>query len=189
MSVPIGGVIYWPQAIASAPSGYLVCDGRELSRATYATLFAALGTTHGAGDGITTFNLPDLRDRFVPGAGNSYAVAAQGGSATWTPGTHVHTLKNSTTNQGNHGHGTWTLDTQDTTPPTGLADIVGTLLNVLAPLAHQHITTGGVTREAGPDPSPPPHMHDLSGTMGSATAPTVSQLPPYTALYFLVRAL
>ena len=41
------------------PDGYLTCDGSAVSRTTYATLFQALGTTYGAGDGVTTFNLPN----------------------------------------------------------------------------------------------------------------------------------
>lgn len=47
----------------TAPSGYLVCDGTAYSRTTYANLFDAIGTTFGAGDGSTTFNVPDLRGR------------------------------------------------------------------------------------------------------------------------------
>jgi microcystin-dependent protein len=51
------------------PSGYLECDGGAVSRATYADLFAVLGTTWGAGDGVSTFNLPDLRGRAMIGVG------------------------------------------------------------------------------------------------------------------------
>lgn len=54
---------------ATPPSGWLVCDGSAVSRTTYATLFAAIGTTWGTGDGSTTFNLPDLRGRAPIGAG------------------------------------------------------------------------------------------------------------------------
>ena len=46
-----------------APTGWLICDGSAISRATYADLFAVIGTTYGTGDGSTTFNLPDLRGR------------------------------------------------------------------------------------------------------------------------------
>ena len=52
---------------SSAPSGYLKADGSAISRTAYAALFAAIGTTHGSGDGSTTFNLPDLRGEFVRG--------------------------------------------------------------------------------------------------------------------------
>jgi len=54
-------------AAAAAPSGYLMCDGAAHVRATYPTLFAQIGTTYGAGDGATTFNMPDLRGRFPVG--------------------------------------------------------------------------------------------------------------------------
>lgn len=55
----------------SAPSGYLFCDGSAVSRSTYSTLFAAIGTTWGAGDSSTTFNVPDLQNMFLRGSGAS----------------------------------------------------------------------------------------------------------------------
>lgn len=60
-SLPEGSTIngYW----TTAPSGYLLEDGAAVSRTTYASLFSAIGTTHGSGDGSTTFNLPDSRGR------------------------------------------------------------------------------------------------------------------------------
>jgi len=64
-SVPSGTVIN--VAMQTAPTGYLKADGTAVSRATYAALFAAIGTTFGVGDGATTFNLPDLRGEFVRG--------------------------------------------------------------------------------------------------------------------------
>ena len=63
--MPAGSVI--PYAGASAPTGFLLCDGSNVSRTTYATLFAVIGTTYGAGDGSSTFALPDLRGRVVAG--------------------------------------------------------------------------------------------------------------------------
>ena len=61
---PAGVVL--PFAGSAAPTGWLLCFGQAISRTTYAALFAAIGTAYGAGDGSTTFNLPDLRGR-VPG--------------------------------------------------------------------------------------------------------------------------
>lgn len=49
----------------SAPSGWLLCDGSAVSRSTYASLFSAVGITYGAGDSVTTFNLPDLKGRSI----------------------------------------------------------------------------------------------------------------------------
>lgn len=54
-------------AASSAPTGWLICDGSAISRATYATLFAVVGTTWGVGDGSTTFNIPDFRGQFLRG--------------------------------------------------------------------------------------------------------------------------
>lgn len=62
---PIGAVI--PYAGLSAPARWLFCYGQNVSRTTYAALFAAISTTYGAGDGSTTFTLPDLRGRVVAG--------------------------------------------------------------------------------------------------------------------------
>lgn len=64
-ATPVGTVIFVAQS--TAPTGYLKANGAAISRVTYATLFAAIGTTFGVGDGSTTFNLPDLRGEFVRG--------------------------------------------------------------------------------------------------------------------------
>lgn len=66
--VPVGSVFC--MATTTVPSGYLECDGSDVSRATYSTLFSAIGTTWGNGDGSTTFTLPDLRGEFVRGWSN-----------------------------------------------------------------------------------------------------------------------
>jgi microcystin-dependent protein len=55
---------------ATAPSGWLLCNGAAVSRTTYTALFAAIGISHGQGDGITTFNLPDYQGRFLRGVDN-----------------------------------------------------------------------------------------------------------------------
>ena len=67
--VPSGAVI--PFAGSIAPQGYLLCDGSEVSRADYPYLFDAIGTTYGEGDGSTTFNLPNLKDKFIEGSGTN----------------------------------------------------------------------------------------------------------------------
>jgi len=66
--IPVGMIA--PFAMSTAPTGWLECDGSAVSRATYADLFAALSTTHGSGDGSTTFNVPDLRGEFIRGWDN-----------------------------------------------------------------------------------------------------------------------
>jgi microcystin-dependent protein len=66
--LPAGAVMAF--AMNSAPAGWLAANGAAVSRSTYATLFAAISTTHGSGDGSTTFNVPDLRGIFVRGSGD-----------------------------------------------------------------------------------------------------------------------
>lgn len=71
-AIPAGAIFSFPTV--NAPSGFLECDGSALSRTTYASLFAVLGTTYGVGDGITTFNIPDLRGEFIRGFDNGRGV-------------------------------------------------------------------------------------------------------------------
>lgn len=84
---------------ANAPSGWLKCDGSAVSRTTYAALFTAIGTTYGAGNGSTTFNLPNFNGRTPIGVGtsgttgaSSHALASTGGQETHTHTTGNHTL-------------------------------------------------------------------------------------------------
>lgn len=90
--VPTGVIV--PFGAAVAPSGWLFCDGSLISRATFATLFATIGTSYGVGDGVNTFQLPDLRQRFPLGlaaSGTGNALGATGGSID-----HVHNLDTAT---------------------------------------------------------------------------------------------
>ena len=59
-------------------SGYLLCNGAAVSRTTYADLFGVIGTTYGAGDGSTTFELPNLTDRFIQGSGTAGTYKSAG---------------------------------------------------------------------------------------------------------------
>ena len=99
-AMPIGALIDF--AGATAPAGWALCFGQAISRTTFATLFALIGTTYGAGDGSTTFNLPDARGRVSAGKDDMGGVAAGrltaatiagGGSAVGkVGGAEVHTL-------------------------------------------------------------------------------------------------
>lgn len=65
----------WPYAGGGVPAGFLACDGSAVSRTTYSRLFGVISTTYGAGDGSTTFNLPDYRGRSLIGAGTGTKIA------------------------------------------------------------------------------------------------------------------
>ncbi|GAA5783928.1 hypothetical protein YWS52_02460 [Chitiniphilus shinanonensis] len=78
---PAGEVAYF--AMSTPPFGWLKCDGAAVSRTTYAALFAAIGTRFGAGDGTTTFALPDLRGEFLRGWDDGRGVDAGRGFGSW----------------------------------------------------------------------------------------------------------
>lgn len=81
-TLPIGAVISYGGL--NAPSNWLICDGSAISRTEYAELYSVLGTIYGAGDGSNTFNLPDLRDKFILGAGNNHISGETGGEEEHT---------------------------------------------------------------------------------------------------------
>ena len=84
-AVPVGAMVPWAGG-STAPARFLIADGSAVSRTTYADLFAAIGTTYGAGDGTTTFNLPDTRGRVIVGQDSSQTefdtVGETGGAKT-----------------------------------------------------------------------------------------------------------
>lgn len=77
-AVPAGAML--PYGGTAAPATWLLCDGANVSRTTYATLFAAIGTAYGTGDGSTTFGLPDMRGRVAVGKGTNTSVDTLGES-------------------------------------------------------------------------------------------------------------
>ena len=79
--VPVGAII--TSACINAPVGYLRCNGAALSRTTYATLFSQIGTRFGAGNGSTTFNVPDLRGEFLRGWDNGRGVDSGRTLGSW----------------------------------------------------------------------------------------------------------
>ena len=70
--IPPGTIIHY--AGRTVPSGYLICNGANVSRTDYAALFAAIGTIYGIGDGLTTFGLPNLNGRFLEGTTSTSEV-------------------------------------------------------------------------------------------------------------------
>lgn len=119
----------------SAPAGWLKANGAAVSRTTYAALFSAIGTTFGAGDGSTTFNLPDLRGEFPRGWDDARGVDSArvfGSAQTDAFQGHYHNLRLSDGTQvgydGGGGAGTANLRA-DGTPATPYAQAQEVLTN------------------------------------------------------------
>ena len=92
----------------TAPTGFLSCDGSAISRTTYATLFAAIGTTWGAGNGSTTFNVPDLRGMFMRGTGTNGTGSSSGAVGpsvgTYAADTYLNHSHTATSTDSGHTH-------------------------------------------------------------------------------------
>ena len=175
---PAGAIIMY--GAASAPTGYLKCDGSNVSRSTYADLFTAIGTTYGIGDGSLTFGIPNLESRFPIGydGGSSYALAGTGGAITDTPtlsGTNAGTAITEA-QMPSHTHdswgsgwptGTWTggTGTTQSSVTQGSGSLVST--STLRTLA----TGSGNT-----------HTHTWTGT---STA--VDTVPPYLVVNYIIK--
>ena len=106
---PIGSITAYTLAIS--PPGWLICDGAAVSRSTYASLFAIIGTTFGIGNNSTTFNLPNYLGAFLRGTGTngSYSGPALNTSQTHATQTHTHTASSVVTDPG-HTHTQTTLN-------------------------------------------------------------------------------
>ena len=165
---PTGALMMW--ATGTAPTGWLLCNGGEISRTTYATLFSVIGTTFGAGNNSTTFNVPDYRDRMPVGAGTLYAVAGIGGSKDAIVVAHSHTL----TDPG-HLHA-MNADGRDVAKRLGSdGSIDGTSQTAAAADANYSGSQNTGTSTTGITMS-------TSGTSG-----TNANMPPYMGIQFIIK--
>lgn len=113
VAMSVGVVMAWP--MTTVPSGWLECDGSAVSRTTYASLFAVVGTSYGTGDGSTTFNLPNYKDYFLRGfdaSGTDASSRTDRGDGTTgasvgtkqAGATESHTHTGTTDSSGSHSH-------------------------------------------------------------------------------------
>ena len=198
--IPTG--VIWEYGGATPPAGWLFCNGAAVSRATYAALFAIIGTTYGVGDNVTTFNVPDRRDRVGIGSGLTYTRGQTGGvvtATTSTDGAHnhtgntggtalttaqlpSHTHTGTTSTAGEHSH-TLPVVTGDGGSSATLNVVDRAITFGGAPTssagAHNHTFTTNATGDGNS------HSHTIS-TDGSHTH-TVSTLQPYLASTFIIK--
>jgi len=176
-ATPSGMLLMW--STATAPTGYLLCAGAAVSRTTYATLFAVIGTTFGVGDGATTFNLPDFRDRMPIGAGTTYALNASGGSADAVVVSHTHTTTNNLTFSGNalpgHSH---------SMPLNNGGSSSGSPTAVLP----SNVVPAYILNTASVSAGTP--SGTITGSVTNAStgvSATNANLPPYRGIYFIIK--
>ena len=170
--VNTGIIIPWSSA--SVPSGFLQCDGSNVSRSTYSALFAVIGTVYGAGDGSSTFGLPDLQDRCVLSKSNNKALASTGGAENVTCSGNVSVT----------------------------AAAANATLSIAQLAAHTH--TGGGRNVGNPqiEPGNPKHAgvaptgttgsgsghgHNITVNASSFTGDANSVLQPYLAVVYIIK--
>lgn len=185
--VPIGAMQMWGSA--TPPERWLICDGTPVSRTTYQGLFAVIGTTYGVGDGSTTFNIPDLRQRFPLGkaaSGTGSTLGSTGGAIdhTHSGGSHTHSISSggggTTSSDGSHAHGVGPFGA------TGIAQGFGSEPPT-AVLAHDGQTTFTTTSEGSHTHTL--GTHDHGGSTGSGSGGTTGTgNPPYLVTHFIILA-
>ena len=170
--LPVGGIILWSGSVAAIPANWALCDG--------------------------TSGTPNLMDRFVVGAGSTYAVAATGGAATVTLDTtqipaHSHTADGDLTaaSAGAHTHtfsattggaGAWSYSVRNSTSGNdGVASGNGAQIYTISQPDHTH-SVSGTTASNGA------HTHDITGSTANTGGGLAHEnLPPYYALAYIMR--
>lgn len=166
---------------ATAPSGWLICDGAAVSRTTYASLFAAIGTTYGAGNGSSTFNLPNLKGRVPVGRDTGQSEFDSLGE---TGGAKTHTLTEAEMPSHNHSASTGSAGSHTHQSRGYYSNASGAVGQRMAisryaisgdPLDNNSLQAAGA------------HTHTVSvGNKGGGGAH--NNLQPYIALNYIIKA-
>ena len=163
--IPTATIVPWTSA--SVPSGFLECNGAAVSRTTYSALFAIISTTYGAGDGSSTFNVPDLQDNVAMGKSGTKALASTGGAntvqSTGNIGGATANASITTSQLASHSHGTAVRGPQ-ASPGSGKTEAIN-----------------GSTGNTG---SGDGHSHNLSA---SFTGDSTSVVQPYLTLIYIIK--
>ncbi len=166
--IPTATIVPWSSA--SVPTGFLECNGQAVSRSTYSALFAIVGTTYGAGDGSSTFLVPDLQDNVAVGKSNNKALGSTAGA-------------NTVTSTGNVGGSTAnaTLSTAQLASHSHMSVAAGNSNGNANPGGSSALEVSGSTSNAG---SGQGHSHNMSATFsGDAT----SVLQPYLTIIYIIK--
>ena len=197
----VGAIKPWTKT--TAPDGYLLCDGSAVSRTTYADLFGVISTTYGAGDGSTTFNVPQLQGKMPQGYdGNTYNLAGTGGANTVTVAVTNNQAATNATNQSV----TITGSISNTSLTT--AQLASHSHNLSPKLFNGQSGNSGRVSTPGGNPAEPQtidnagsgtghnHSHTLSGTLtgnittsltGTVTAAGTNSFSPFVVVNYIIK--
>ena len=171
--IPTATIIPWTSA--SVPTGFLECNGQAVSRSTYSALFAIIASTYGAGDGSSTFNVPDLQNNVTIGKSNNKALASTGGANTVTStGNVAGSTANATLSESqlaSHSHS----DGIDFPGPKGPPQASN------FPAGGQPTSTASNTTSTG---SGNGHSHNMSANF---TGDATSVLQPYLTVIYIIK--
>ena len=197
----VGAIKPWTKA--TAPAGYVLCDGAAISRTDYADLFAVISTTYGAGNGSTTFNVLNLEGKMPQGYdGNTYNLAGTGGANTVTVSLTNNQAATSTTTNNQAVSVTGSIDNTSLTTAQLASHVHTEGVEGTGPLvsdqrnANPRITftdTGSEGSGTGHN-----HSHTLSGTLtgtvavstsltGTVTAAGTNSFSPFVVVNYIIK--
>jgi microcystin-dependent protein len=173
--IPTATIVPWSKS--AVPTGFLECNGQAVSRTTYSALFTAIGTTYGAGDGSSTFNVPDLQDNVPIGKSGTKALASTGGANTvansGNVGGSTANATISTAQMPSHSH------IQKNSPGQGNPSTGAFLRQNYASGSNNNTNVSTHTDGSGTG-----HAHNMSATFsGSAN----SVLQPYLTVIYIIK--
>ena len=191
-----------PWGKATAPDGYLLCDGSAVSRTTYADLFTVIGTTYGTGDNSTTFNVPDLQGKFPQGKSGTTNLATTGGANTVT----VSVTNNQAATNTNNQSVTITGSIDNTSLTTAQLASHSHSQNIVTQPLNNPVQGSGAGREVSNNQNINTqntgsgtghnHSHTLSGTLtgsvttsltGSVTASGTNSFSPFVIVQYIIK--
>jgi microcystin-dependent protein len=181
---PVGTIVMYGGG--SAPAGWVLCDGTAYSRTSvYDVLYGVIGTTFGTGDGSTTFNVPDLRQRFPLGkaaAGTGSTLGGTGGAIdhTHTGPSHQHSGPSHQHSGPSHTHGVGTYTTLASATSITVATGTGK-----TPSSTSH--THGMSGNSAADGTGNTGAEGTGNTGLAGTGATGSNNPPYQVVNFIIK--
>ena len=210
----VGAIKPWTKA--TAPDGYLLCDGAAVSRTDFADLFSVISTTYGVGNGSTTFNVPNLQGKMPQGFdGNTYNLAGTGGANTVTVAVTNNQEASYSTNQSvtitgsisntslttsqlaSHLHGMATTPFTETNPSGGTSQkFVQGNCSVPGPQARKIPTYNNNISQNQGSGTGHNHSHTLSGTLtgnitttltGAVTASGTNSFSPFVVVNYIIK--